>query len=252
MLLIGRACNYFSTRLIFNLYISYTNHYLELLSPIHAASNTTRYIYAIAHNTLYVMTQNLSDPVILHPADLTSNPALTTRIITLTNTAFTRSRAPNPEKWQHDSVRFPTSESYHAILVESSIVSLIYDGDEVVACAAAVPWKGGWAKEGAGKEEGWEIKAVVVSGEERYARKGLAVRVMGKLEEYLVGSEKARRQGEVGKGCLTLWIIAAECINGVYWRKRGYREVRRSLETEGTWGCLTSFDLVVLRRDVEF
>jgi GNAT superfamily N-acetyltransferase len=248
MLLIGRACNHFSTRLIFNPCISYTNHYLELLSPIHAASNTTRYIYAIAHNTFYVMTQNLSDPIILHPADLTSNPTLTSRIITLTNAAFTRSRAPNPEKWQHDSVRFPTSESYYAILVDSSVVSLIYDGDEVVACAAAVPWKGGWAKESAGREEGWEIKAVVVSGEERYARKGLAVRVMGKLEEYLLEKEK----GNKGRGVLTLWIMAAECINGVYWRKRGYREVRRSLETDGTWGCLTSFELVVLRRDVEF
>jgi hypothetical protein len=210
------------------------------------------------YNFFYVMTQHLSAPIILHPPALKSNPTLTTRIITLTNTAFERSRAPDPTKWEQDCPRFDAPESYHDILVDNSVVALIFDGDEVVASAAAVPWRGGWAKEGAEKESGWEMKAVAVSGEERYARKGLAVRVMGKLEEYLVGKEKekTKRRGDlegiVGSGSLTLWVIAAECINGVYWRKRGYREVRRSTETEGTWGCLTSFELVVLRRDVEF
>jgi hypothetical protein len=195
------------------------------------------------------MTQRLSDPIILHPPAIKSNPTLTTHITSLTNAAFERSRAHDSTKWQQDCPRFSTPESYHDILIDNSIVALIYDGDKVVASAAAVPWRGGWAKEGAEKERGWEIKAVVVSGEERYAHKGLAVRVMGKLEEYLVEKEKERT---VESGSLTLWVIAAECINGVYWRKRGYREVRRSTETEGTWGCLTSFDLVVLRKDVEF
>ena len=146
---------------------------------------------------------------------------------------------------------------------------------KIIACAAAVPWKGGWAKEGAETESGWEVKAVCVSGEEQYARRGLAVRVMGKLEEELVrrrreeversGTSRSNGDGSGesgdgsgdgdrgdGKGKLVLWILAAECINGAYWRKRGYREVRRKTEGVGVWSCKTSFDMVVFRREVEF
>lgn len=118
---------------------------------------------------------------------------------------------------------------------------------KVIACACAVPWKGGWRKEGAGKEEGWEIKAVAVHEGERYLHRGLAVKCMKALEKDLV--EKAKVQQWT---CVTLWLLVAECINGVYWRKRGYQEVRRSTEGDGTWGCKTSFEMVVYRKDVEF
>jgi len=142
------------------------------------------------------------------------------------------------------------------MLVEGAVVAVILDrveGDgevqgKVVACAAAVPWKGGWMKECAGREEGWEIKALAVDGGAEYLKKGLAVQVMGALEEYLVKEAKKREE----KGVLSLWILAAECINGHYWRRRGYKEVRRSTEGDMTWGCQTVFDLVVFKREVEF
>jgi hypothetical protein len=133
---------------------------------------------------------------------------------------------------------------------------------KVVACATVVPWKGGWAREGAGHERGWEMKAVSVDGEDQYLHKGLAVKVMTALESCLVENAKlevktaspantdAKTGGE--KGCVSLWVMAAECLNGAYWRKRGYKEVRRSTETNGTWDCKTSFDLVVFRKDVEY
>lgn len=174
------------------------------------------------------------------------------------------------------------------MLVEKTIVALIFDQDaadggseisdcsepkkesqqqgrlsgKVVACAAAVPWKGGWAKEGAGKEEGWEIKAIAVDGDAKYLRKGLAVQVMTVLENYLIEKSKAQLKASLSQGStpaqseqhgnLIFWILAAECINGAYWRKRGYREVRRTTEENGTWGCKTSFDMVVFRKDVEY
>jgi hypothetical protein len=208
----------------------------------------------------------------------------TPRLSALINDAFLRSKMPDPEKWNlTPGRRFPTHESYYEMLVDKTIVALIFDqnvhskdvsksledgqaniakvgGDavgKVVACAAAVPWKGGWAKEGAGKEEGWEIKAVAVDGDAQYLHKGLAVQVMGALENALI--DQAKRQPskmileETQKpDCLTLWVLAAECINGAYWRKRGYREIRRSTEGNGTWGCKTSFDIVVFRKDVEY
>ena len=169
------------------------------------------------------------------------------------------------------------------MLVDQTIVAVIFDQNaeiedtsnspkgssqggessgKVVACAAAVPWTGGWKKEGAGTEDGWEIKAIAVNGDSRYLRTGLAVQVMTSLERRLAETAKKQLQISLPNGtgseksaeaaCLTFWILAAECINGSYWRRRGYREVRRTTEGNGTWGCQTSFDLVVFRKDVEY
>jgi hypothetical protein len=214
-------------------------------------------------------TPHLSAPILVHPTDLKSNPELTEQITSLINEAFQRSKQSEPEKWDFDRPRFPTHESYYEMLVDDTIVALIFDQDaadqgpklspgghtkklmsgKVVACAAAVPWKGGWAKEGAGKEEGWEIKAIAVNGNEKYLRKGLAVQVLTMLENDLIAKS---RKNSPQSSSLTLWILAADCINGAYWRRRGYREVRRTTEGAGTWGCKTSFDMVVLRKDVEY
>jgi GNAT superfamily N-acetyltransferase len=132
---------------------------------------------------------------------------------------------------------------------------------KVVACGATTPWTGGWAKEGAGKETGFEIKAIAVEADERYLRKGLAVQLMAALEGRLIEemreqlqrcpAEDAKEKSGL-KGSVVLWIMAAECIAGPYWRRRGYREIRRTTEGNGTWGCKTSFDLLVLRKDVVF
>jgi hypothetical protein len=124
----------------------------------------------------------------------------------------------------------------------------------VVACAAAVAWNGGWMKEGAGTETGWEIKAISVDGDAKYLRHGLAAQLLDSLERHLIGEMRPqlRSEGVKGEGTLTLWILAAECITGVYWRKKGYREVRRRVEGPGVWSCRTSFEMVVLRKDVVF
>jgi GNAT superfamily N-acetyltransferase len=125
---------------------------------------------------------------------------------------------------------------------------------KVVACAAAVPWKGGWMKEGADSESGWEIKIVCVDGDPQYHHRGLAVQLLGFLERYLVTAMKAkfREEGKQEHGTLTLWILAAECINGSYWRKKGYQEVRRKTEGVGVWSCKTSFEMVVFRKIITF
>jgi hypothetical protein len=53
------------------------------------------------------------------------------------------------------------------------------------------------------------------------------------------------------KGVLTLWILAAECVVGDYWRKRGYQNVRTGIYS-GIWSCRTSFEMVVLKKEVEY
>ncbi|KAH8711823.1 hypothetical protein GQ44DRAFT_763041 [Phaeosphaeriaceae sp. PMI808] len=225
---------------------------------------------------------HLSAPILYHAEDIKANSALTTQIRLLINDAFQRSKTNDTEKWTQDKSRFPTNESYYDMLATNTIVAVIFDQDacakatedslvntreqppvrkhKVIACAAAVPWKGGWAREGAGKEHGWEIKAIAVDGDTRYLRKGLAVQIMDCLEKQLIENAKKKQSTgvdvgvskESGKRCLTLWILAAECLNGPYWKRRGFREARRSTEGEGVWGCKTRFELVVYRKEVEY
>lgn len=203
----------------------------------------------------------LSPPTLFTPADLKSKPPLVDDITDLINDAFTRSQLPDPEKWEGaHRKRFPTHETYFEMLGEEGVVTAIFDDTRVVAVASALPWKGGWKKEGAGVEEGWEIKAVAVHGDARYLHRGLAVQLYTSLEQYLSKQERIRLLEMSAKGVrdrtltghVLLWILAAECINGAYWRRRGYREVRRDTCGPGTWGCLTSFEMVVLQKELTF
>lgn len=208
-----------------------------------------------------------SPPTFFTTLELGSKPALLDNLIALINDAFARSRIPDPNKWGTAGgyKRFPSRESYLEMLGEEGFVSVIFDDTKIVAVAGAIPWQGGFEKEGAGIEEGWEIKAVAVHGDAQYLRRGLAQRLYASLEQCVIKEERNRilatmdREFEekFSNRTVTLWIIAAECINGPYWRRRGYQEVRKKTYGPGTWGCLTwgclmSFEMVVLRRDVDF
>lgn len=207
---------------------------------------------------------SLSAPTLYTPSDLQSKPALVTEITDLINDAFARSKKGDPVKWRQGERRFPTNDLYFDMLGNDGIAAVIFDsssqdreGDKVVAVAAAVPWGGGWKKEGAGVEEGWEIKAVAVNGDKKYLGRGLALQLYAFLEQQLVAKSKQLGVSSVGrrfeqKDRLTLWILAAECINGVYWRKRGYELVRKDVALPPTWNVQTSFEMIVLRKDVPF
>lgn len=169
----------------------------------------------------------LSHPTLYTSSELRSKPALATSIAQLANEAFFRSKAGDPIKWSNETFRFSTVDSLHTMLGENSTVALIFDlsqqksGEEgikqgrselnrrdaagfedakLVACAAAVPWKGGWAKESAGIESGWEIKAVCVDGDEKYLHRGLAQKLLTTLEDLLISDTKLQLQREAGGG----------------------------------------------------
>ncbi|KAJ4983476.1 hypothetical protein SVAN01_11039 [Stagonosporopsis vannaccii] len=204
----------------------------------------------------------LSAPILYTRADLESEAALLTKITDLINDAFIRSKKPEPQKWGvSPRKRFPSNNFYLEMLGSDGIVGVIFDEHardrKVVAVAAAVPWQGGWKKEGAGVEEGWEIKAVAVDGEEQYLHRGLAVQLYTFLERHVIIKSKQLGYSTTGRmfngrDQLTLWILAAECINGRYWRGKGYELVRKDTFEAPTWGVLTSFEMVVLRKDVTF
>ncbi|KAF2133889.1 hypothetical protein P153DRAFT_362931 [Dothidotthia symphoricarpi CBS 119687] len=222
-------------------------------------------------------TSRLSTPTLFTPSELQSNPSLAKQIVELVNKAFTRSHAIDPGEWILPSTRFANIESLHEMLSPESVMAVIFEssdsGDKneesevirnrkIVVCAAAVSWKGGWMKEGAGVEEGWEIKTVCVDGDVKYLRQGLALQLLASLENHLI--EQMRRQPldwtpaekaiktKESTGVLTLWVMSVESMTGPYWRKRGYQEIRRKVYGKGVWGCLTSFEMVVLRKYVPF
>jgi GNAT superfamily N-acetyltransferase len=220
-------------------------------------------------------TPHLSQPTLFTPSELKANSALSASIIRLVNDAFSRSKS-DSAKWDNSTLRFSDQDALYGMLSgDGSVMAVIFDESEdakatdgedstkqnggvgskkVVACAAAVAWNGGWMKEGAGMETGWEIKAISVDGDAKYHRRGLAVQLLDCLERHLVGEMRAqlRREGVQGEGMLTLWILAVECLVGAYWRKKGYSEVRRRTEGPGVWSCRTSFEMVVLKKDVVF
>ena len=193
---------------------------------------------------------------------LESDPSLVSQITDLINDAFTRSKKSDPVKWrQGERRRFPNNDLYFEMLGTEGVAAVIFDNTDekrkVVAVAGAIPWQGGWKKEGAGVEEGWEIKAVAVDGDARYLRRGLAVRLYTFLEQHLILKSKQLGISTTGRKFsstdrLTLWILAAECINGPYWRKRGYELVRKDIAESPTWGVLTTFQMIVLRKDIPF
>ena len=231
-----------------------------------------------------MMTTKLSPPTLFTPSELKSNPTLSKSITQLVNDAFYRSYERDTVKWDNSESRFSDEEGLHMLLSgEGSVIALMFDdaasADEngsinggngsisgegsssdgkesrkVVACASLVPWKGGWEKECAHTETGWEIKIVCVDGDPKYHHRGLAVQLLNFLEQYLIVRETIQREqkGLQGQRVLSLWILAAECLNGAYWRKRGYEVVRKKTWGPGTWSCKTSFEMVVLRRNVTF
>lgn len=204
----------------------------------------------------------LSAPILYTRADLESETGLVTQITNLINDAFIRSKITEPEKWGiNPRKRFLSNDPYFEMLGSEGVVGVIFDENardrKVVAVAAAVTWQGGWQKEGAGVEEGWEIKAVAVHGDAQYLRRGLAVQLYTFLEQYLIAKSKQLGHSTTGRKFkkedqLTLWILAAECINGRYWRSKGYELVRKDIVVAPTWGVLTSFEMIVLRKDVPF
>lgn len=142
----------------------------------------------------------------------------------------------------------------------------------IVACAGAVPWDGEGAKEG-DREDGWALKTVCVDPDEAYAKRGLAVRSVECLARYLTQlrspTEQAKYKGTAGnhsergtvdkiegplmKRTVTFWLTTEECLNGEYWRRRGFTEVRRT-SASGIWAIRegVSVDVVTMRKEFVF
>lgn len=151
---------------------------------------------------LSMTTPKVSPPVLISSTEIQQNTRLAKSRRNLCNQAFSRHKDPDPVKWNPKTLRFPNRRLLYEMLTPESVFAVVCEEDEtettrrnnlsggitdeetanggetvegtsgtrrkVIACAAAIPWSGGWSKEGAGKETGWEIKTVCVDGEPRH------------------------------------------------------------------------------------
>lgn len=88
-------------------------------------------------------------------------------------------------------------------------------------------------------DAGWEIKAVTTK--RGWYKMGLVGRCIGAMSEELL-----RQAG----GKVKLWLHAVEEVNGEYWRRRGWKEVRRFTRPAGFWDSKKGFQLVVMVKEV--
>ncbi|KAF2708003.1 hypothetical protein K504DRAFT_297023 [Pleomassaria siparia CBS 279.74] len=189
-----------------------------------------------------------------HASDILSSPTLAASLTAFVNQGFKSAGTYDPTRWDLiNSMRFKRTNEINELLGTEGLFAVLYDGKVPVACAAAVPW----AKEYQGcrlpGEEGWEIKTVCVDA--KWVKRGLASRSINILRDYLVEQERAKLAldgaQEAGNKKLKFWLEVAECVNGEYWRRRGYKELRGYDRPAGLWSSLTGFRLLVMVKDID-
>ncbi|KAF2110870.1 hypothetical protein BDV96DRAFT_583078 [Lophiotrema nucula] len=177
-----------------------------------------------------------------------SDAPLAAALTDLINDRFASNKTPNPDKWDDRALRFSDVNQIHEMLGHTGVFSVVYDNDTVVACAGAIPWKGGMPGLRGPHDEGWEVKTVATK--QGYSKQGLATRCIAGLEAYLKQLQPTHDNRQEGK-ILKTWIQAADCLNGAYWRRRGYREVALVEQPVGIWGSKTGFKLLVAVKELE-
>jgi hypothetical protein len=167
------------------------------------------------------------------------------------NVGYTDPAIYQPTQWTEVEDRFKTAQALYDALGLQGLVAVVFTGKdeaEPVACACTSPWKGDLyptelnvMDSGAPQEVGWEFKGVVTkSGWNKMGLVGRCIDVLTK--------EIARRQNEAS---IRLWIHTVEEVNGEYWRRRGFEEVRRHQMPAGHWYSRSGFQLVVMFKDVD-
>ncbi|KAF1945521.1 hypothetical protein EJ02DRAFT_431606 [Clathrospora elynae] len=192
-------------------------------------------------------------PRIHQASEFLSNPTLEQTIRHFVNEGYRYIAPKNRLRWESVNVgnRLPDSNSIPRQLGDRGFFAVIYDPDDdatPVACAATTPWKGdleGYAASGE-EEKGWEIKIVTTRVE--WMKGGLAGRCVDAIIDELV-----RLEGEDGDRLgqkLKVWIHTVECVNGAFWKKRGWQDVRGYEKPVGDWGSKEGYRLLVLLKEV--
>lgn len=193
-------------------------------------------------------------PQILPLSTLLANPPLSNALRAFANRGYRYIAPQNLPRWNLSLItdRLPDTASLVTALTPRGFFAVIFapsSPDTPIACAAAAPWTGGFDGCAAPEElqRGWEIK-IVTTGEGWQGR-GLA----GRCVDALVG-EMVRVERESGAGWseeVKVWVQAVEDLNGAYWRKMGWVDVRGEDHPPGRFGSKVGYRLLVLLKTFE-
>ncbi|KAK7190361.1 uncharacterized protein CC84DRAFT_1167530 [Paraphaeosphaeria sporulosa] len=195
-----------------------------------------------------------SPPIVqthLHRAsDILKDNALAHTLTTFINEGYATSSLYPSTRWDHQPVRFHTPTDIHDMLGTDGMIAAIYhisrEGGqtEPVAVASISRWHGDMDGVGAQDEDGWEIKAVTTKS--GWGKMGLVGRCIETITQDLIAQEQSHGEEKV-----KLWLHAVEEVNGDYWRRRGWNDVRGFNRPEGYWGSKFGFRLSVLLKEVD-
>jgi hypothetical protein len=186
-------------------------------------------------------------PCLHHASAIRADATLASTITSFVNEGY-RYRSPESvSRW--DRVygdRLPYPESIHATLGDDGIFAVIYDPQNStipIACAAMRRWKHDLEGLNEPGEDGWEI--VTVTTRVEWMRRGLAGRCVDALVEEVVRQVRGNETRNHGAK-VNIWVHTVEDLNGAYWRKKGWMEVRSYDKPAGHWGSKFGYRLLVL------
>jgi hypothetical protein len=184
-----------------------------------------------------------------HASAIRADPALACTITSCVNDGY-RYRSPKVAlNWDPSPIeRFPTANSIHELLGEDGTFAVIYDDATPIACASVKRWIGGFKEYLVVGEEGWEVVAVTTNV--KWMRRGLAGRCVDALVAELVKQARDDEKRENGRK-LQVWVHAIDDLYGLYWKKKGWVEVRSYDRPVGHWGSKLGYRLLVLLQEFE-
>jgi GNAT superfamily N-acetyltransferase len=193
----------------------------------------------------------LQKPHLYYASAIRAAPALASTLTTFVNEGYRYLSPASAQNWAtvYDGDRLVNPDSIHQVLGDDGRLAVVYhpdDGVTPVACAAAQRWRHDLEGYVAAGEDGWEI--LMVTTHVDFMRRGLAGRCVDALIGDLV--RQTRDDGKRnGQGKLQVWVHAVEDLNGAYWRKKGWVEVRSYTRPAGHWGSKNGYCLLVLLQE---
>lgn len=196
--------------------------------------------------------QSSSTPVLLlhHASAIRADPELAQTITTLVNEGYRNLPPETALRWDRSAIedRLSTPTAIHDTIGPEGMFAVAYDARDQttpLACGAARRWKHDLEGFSAAGEAGWEI--ITVTTRLGWTRRGLAGQCIDALVENLVG--QAHEDGS--DQALKIWVQAVECLNGAFWKNKGWTEVRSYEKPVGHWGSKLGYSLLVLLKNIE-
>jgi GNAT superfamily N-acetyltransferase len=198
--------------------------------------------------------QSSSSQILLrlhHASEIRADTTLANILTTFVNKGYRYFTPETALRWNRSAMggeRLKDSAAIHDTIGHDGMFAVAYDardGTTPLACAAARQWTHDLEGVSAAGEKGWEVVTVTTRAD--WMRRGLAGQCIDALVEELI--RRAREDGSDER--LQVWVHVVECLNGAYWRKKGWAEVRTYEKPAGHWGSKFGYRLLVLRRDFE-